>query len=317
MLHEIAVAFDTSISREEGVQKSTKKSEYFNLGGGVSLRVADHQGDAETFARHNHPNDNYGIVIKLSPHRFKDKDGVDYLEYVYYPDKMTDAERQKEIVDGLRGFVETGDFSKLPRPDRVNKSGKFKEGQVMFMSEDGSLDAAVRRAEKETERAPSDGQKEAGNYRKGHVRIDGFDISIEQARGSVRSGVDENGKKWSTKMHNTYGYIRGTKGADGDHVDVFLSDHLDDWNGMVFVVDQVKKDGSFDEHKVMYGFNDYDEAWKAYHSNYEKGWQGLGDMNGITLDGFKKWLDSGDRKGKEFSKFAYPRVVTEKKVKRF
>ena len=212
--------------------------------------------------------------------------------------------------DGAKAQRVLGDI------DRYFDEGIKPEGNVRFMTDGGeSLDEAVRRAEQEAETAPSDGQKEAGNYRKGHVRIDGFDISIEQARGSVRSGVDENGKKWSTKMNNTYGYIRGTKGADGDHVDVFLSDHLDNWNGMVFVVDQVKKDGSFDEHKVMYGFNDYDEARKAYFSNYGKGWQGFGDMNGITLDGFKKWLDSGDRKDKEFSKFAYPRVMTEKTLK--
>lgn len=184
------------------------------------------------------------------------------------------------------------------------------EGDVRF-----SIQDEIKRAEEETETNLSDAQKKAGNYKKGHVKIDGFDFTIEQPKGSVRSGVDESGKEWSTKMNNTYGYIRGTEGADGDHVDVFFSDHMDDWNGMVFVVDQVKKDGSFDEHKVMYGFNDYDEAWHAYHSNYEKGWKGLGDMNGITLEGFKKWLNSSDRQSKDFAEYAFSGIIREKELK--
>ena len=71
-------------------------------------------------------------------------------------------------------------------------------------------------------------------------------------------------------MHNTYGYIRGTESADGDHIDIFLSDNPTE--GKVFVVDQINKDGSFDEHKVMYGFSDMESAKRAYLSNYEEGW---------------------------------------------
>lgn len=86
LLHEINVAFDTTISKESAKRKSTRDSEYHNLGNGVTLRVSNHQGNANTFDQKNNPKDNYGIVIKLSPSRFKDKDSVDYLEYVYYPD---------------------------------------------------------------------------------------------------------------------------------------------------------------------------------------------------------------------------------------
>ena len=166
-----------------------------------------------------------------------------------------------------------------------------------------SIDTAVAEAEKETETEPTDGQKESGNYRKGHVKIDGFDISIEQPKGSVRSGVDADGKEWSQEMHNTYGYIRGTEGVDGDHIDVFLSDHLDDWNGNVYVVDQVNKDRSFDEHKVMYGFNSEQEARDAYLSNYEEGWTGLGNIMGVSREEFKKWVDSSHRKNKPFAEY--------------
>ena len=105
------------------------------------------------------------------------------------------------------------------------------------------------------------------------MRVGTFDISIEQPKGSVRSGVDANGKKWETTMQNTYGYIRGTEGVDGDHIDVFLSDDIDGWNGRkAFVVDQYNEDGTFDEHKVMLGFNEAADAETAYFANYDKDW---------------------------------------------
>ena len=166
-----------------------------------------------------------------------------------------------------------------------------------------SIDAAIVEAGKETNTEPTDAQKEAGNYKKGHVKIDGFDVSIEQPKGSVRSGVDADGKAWSQKMNNTYGYIRGTEGVDGDHIDVFFSDNLDGWNGTVYVVDQVEKGGIFDEHKVMYGFNSEAEARKAYLSNYEDGWDGLGAITAVSKDEFKKWIDSSHRKTKPFADY--------------
>lgn len=148
---------------------------------------------------------------------------------------------------------------------------------------------------------PSEAQKEAGNYKKGHIKINGFDVTIEQPAGSVRSGKDANGKEWSVTMNNTYGYIRGTKGVDGDHIDVFLGPDMN--SDMVYVVDQVNTDGSFDEHKVMIGFSSLEDARSAYLSNYEEGWQGLGNITGVALDEFKKWIDSSTRKTKSFSEY--------------
>ena len=148
---------------------------------------------------------------------------------------------------------------------------------------------------------PTEAQKEAGNYKKGHIKINGFDVTIEQPSGSVRSGKDASGKEWSQVMNNTYGYIRGTESLDGDHIDVFLGPDMN--SDMVYVVDQVNTDGSFDEHKVMMGFSSLEDARSAYLSNYEDGWQGLGNITGVTLDGFKKWIDSSTRKTKPFSEY--------------
>ena len=148
---------------------------------------------------------------------------------------------------------------------------------------------------------PTKAQKEAGNYRKGHVKLDGFDITIETPRGGVRRGVDADGKEWSTEMQHDYGYIRGTKGKDGDHIDVFLSESPEE--GAVFVVDQVKEDGSFDEHKVMYGFSDPEDAKAAYLSNYSDGWKGLGNITEVSKDDFKRWVESSTRKTKPFAEY--------------
>ncbi len=148
---------------------------------------------------------------------------------------------------------------------------------------------------------PTEAQKEAGNYKKGHIKINGFDVTIEQPAGSVRSGKDANGKEWSVTMNNTYGYIRGTESVDGDHIDVFLGPDMN--SDMVYVVDQVNTDGSFDEHKVMMGFPSLEDARSAYLSNYEDGWQGLGNITGVALDEFKKWIDSSKRKTKPFSEY--------------
>lgn len=159
----------------------------------------------------------------------------------------------------------------------------------------------INDAERETDINPTEAQKEAGNYKMGHVKVDGMDITIENPKGSVRSGKDANGNEWSVTMNNDYGYIRGTEGVDGDHIDVFLSD--DPTEGNVYVVDQVNPDGSFDEHKVMYGFNSADEARNAYLSNYEEGWQGLGTITKVSKDEFKKWIESSHRKTKPFAEY--------------
>ena len=167
-----------------------------------------------------------------------------------------------------------------------------------------SVQEQIQAAEAEVNTNPTEAQKEAGNYKKGHVQIGTFNVTIEQPKGSIRRGVDADGKKWETEMHNTYGYIRGTEGVDGDHIDVFLSDDIDGWDGhKVFVVDQRNADGSFDEHKVMLGFNDINDAEAAYMSNYEDGWQGLGAITGVSIEEFEKWITSSHRKTKAFAEY--------------
>ena len=159
----------------------------------------------------------------------------------------------------------------------------------------------------ETETEPTEAQKKAGNYKKGHLSFGGYDFTVETPKGVTRSGKDEQGKPWSVTMHDTYGYILGKIGVDGDHIDMFINDaaDLDTFNGNVVVIDQVNpKTGEFDEHKVMYGYPDEAAAITAYAKNYSPGWKGLGKVTSVPKVTFDKWLESSDRKTKPFRDYA-------------
>lgn len=163
------------------------------------------------------------------------------------------------------------------------------------------VNKAIEEAEKETETDLTPEQKESGDYKKGHVKIQDFDIAIENPKGSVRSGVDKDGKEWSQEMHNTYGYFEGTKGKDSDDVDCFIGPNP--LSEDVFVIDQLDKDGNFDEHKVMFGFDSSEEAREAYLSNYEEGWTGLGDITKVNVEDFRKWVQKDDVRSKPFTEY--------------
>lgn len=190
--------------------------------------------------------------------------------------------------------------------DAPKLSLKVYHGSGADFTEQTKFSLRLKSAIEETETNPSDAQKESGNYKKGHIKFGGYDYTIENPKGSTRSGKDADGKEWKVIMHDTYGYIRGKFGKDGDHLDMFINDKadLDNWNGDVFVIDQVNPDGSFDEHKVMYGYDSMDDAEKAYLANYSKGWQGLGNITGVSKDEFDKWLDTSNRKLKPFADYA-------------
>ena len=156
---------------------------------------------------------------------------------------------------------------------------------------------------------PTEGQIEAGNYKKGHVKVQGMDITIENPKGSTRSGTDAQGNEWSTDMQDHYGYFKRSEGKDGDQVDVFIGPEAE--TGKAFIVDQVDPEtGKFDEHKVMLGYPDEQAAREGYARNYDDGWQGLGAITEIPVDELKKWVKEG-RKGKPYGKIPTPAVSTQ------
>lgn len=138
---------------------------------------------------------------------------------------------------------------------------------------------------------PTERQAAAGNYKVGRVRLHGMEISIENPSGSTRRGRDPDGSEWESTLAWHYGYIRGTRGNDGDQVDVFIGPNPE--SRTVFVVDQLNPDGTFDEAKALIGFDSEQEAREGYLANYPPGWQGLGAITALPMAAFKAWVRSG------------------------
>lgn len=180
------------------------------------------------------------------------------------------------------------------------------ENQLNKLCEELSKEEIDQRAN-EADQNASQAQKEAGNYRKGHIRVRGFDISIENPAGSKRYyGKD---KKKFNVMKNHYGYFTKTKGKDGDHVDVFIGPDIENFD-KVYVVDQ-KINGSFDESKVMLGFKTKKEAKAAYFANYDGNWHGFMHITGVSLTTFKKWLYRGRKQRQPFADYV---MIQKKKL---
>lgn len=251
-------------------------------------------GDTELESLGKDRNDLYEDTPEEAALRARISVGEEWEEQGPAPDKP--IYKRKLYVDGKHEVIQT---------DAPDKNGSYTGSQLTFDGRNfGDLkeiadyiDGGMQAQQAE----PTEAQKAAGNYKMEHRRVDGYNISIENAKGSVRRGTGSDGKPWETTMQNDYGYIRGTEGVDGDHIDVFLSDTPEE--GDVFVVDQVNEDGSFDEHKVMYGFPTEQAARDAYLSNYEPGWTGLGAITHVSKDEFKKWIQSSRRKTKPFAEY--------------
>ena len=212
-----------------------------------------------------------------------------------------EASSESEIGEGSdsgrKGRQETGSLER----------GEGSTVRGSHLPQEASFGERLKSAIAETETEPTEAQKKAGNYKKGHLSFGGYDYTVETPKGVTRSGKDEQGKPWSVTMHDTYGYILGKIGVDGDHIDMFINDaaDLDTFDGNVYVVDQVNPEtGEFDEHKVMYGYPSEEAATEAYLANYSKGWKGLGKVTSVPKATFDKWLESSDRKTKPFADYA-------------
>lgn len=226
---------------------------------------------------------------------------------------VDEGNHQGEEISGREASSqsETGEGTDSGRTGRQETSSLERgEGSVVrgaHLPQEASFGERLKNAIAETEPNPSEAQKKAGNYKKGHLSFGGYDFTVETPKGTTRSGKDEQGKPWSVTMHDTYGYILGKIGVDGDHIDMFINDaaDLDSFDGNVYVVDQVNPEtGEFDEHKVMYGYPSEEAATEAYLANYSKDWKGLGKVTAVPKASFYKWLESSDRKTKPFADYA-------------
>ena len=226
--------FKSALYNPDLYGQNQKKTRPYNW---VLINTKDEKGNNRTVLLEVNPNkDNVEIVHW----HFIDERGLKKIR------KQVDREdgqllilpSDKEEVGALSDPTVNLSAANIANPSETSKGNA------------GKFSLRLQDAINETDTDPTEAQKKSGNYKKGHVKFGGYDYTIENPKGSYRSGVDENGKEWKQKMNDTYGYIRGKFGKDGDHLDMFINDKadLDSWNGDVFVVDQVNQDGTFDEH---------------------------------------------------------------------
>lgn len=151
----------------------------------------------------------------------------------------------------------------------------------------------LAKAEAAAQPEPSQAQIDAGNYQKGHLSFHGLPVTIETPAGAERKGVRPDGTPWSVTLNHPYGYVKGTRGADGDHVDVYIGPHPNSQD--VFVVDQIDPaTGKFDEHKAVLGVANDAEAKAVYDAGFSDG-SGPSRRAAVTpmsMGEFKDWLDS-------------------------
>lgn len=142
----------------------------------------------------------------------------------------------------------------------------------------------------QVEIAFADELEKIGFKLQGHLSVQGLPIAVENHKGSVRKGVDKDGKSWRTEMKHPYGYIQGTKGADGEEVDAYVGPNKK--APTAFVVHQRKEDGKgFDEDKVMLGFGTQAAAEKAFLVHYDSP-KFLGPVSAVPMERLKELVEA-------------------------
>ena len=259
-----------------------------------------------------------GMEVIISNH-FMSKNAVDKKmqegKMLYIKGASTSNSSDSHLAEHQNGVP---DLLPTQEVDALNSVGKDTNNSDNLQEKSKKFSEKLQNAIAETETEPTEAQKKAGNYKKGHLTFGGYNFTVETPKGTTRSGKYEQGKPWSVTMHDTYGYILGKIGVDGDHIDMFINDaaDLDTFDGNVYVVDQVNPEtGKFDEHKVMYGYSSEEAATEAYLANYSKDWKGLGKVTSVPKSTFDKWLESSNRKTKPFAEYAMIQQEEEKKAK--
>jgi GGDEF domain-containing protein len=237
------------------------------------------------------------LVVELRPH----KDGDFYSVVSAYKSRKVEGDLLWGAAQSLPSGP--GGQSALSETENLRETGETRPSAKQTADESiaqpQNIDQAANEAATSSTNdtlAPTDEQKAAGNYKKGHFSWNGFNITIENPKDSTRSGTDDNGNAWSNTMQAHYGYLKRTEGADGEHVDVFFGQN--EVSEKVYVIDQRRDKGNrgpFDEHKIMIGFKNKMDAINAYKGSYQKGW-GVGNVSTLTTDELKSWLAEGDLK---------------------
>lgn len=338
LINRIAQA-ENELSTEEEYYEAQKDREINERQAEIEAFDSFIQDKAVSLPSESELNNIYGMEYdQIMFEQERENQYKDYVKSILpelseYDDRRTEAENaggggldsdtaRRGVVEGSSQGEEAGrrEVSDKSSPETTSNqvserrpetgSVESSEGTVdrtSHLPQEASFGERLKNAIAETETEPTEAQKKAGNYKKGHLKFGGYDFTVETPKGVTRSGKDESGKPWSVTMHDTYGYVLGKIGVDGDHIDMFINDaaDLDTFDGNVFVIDQVNpQTGEFDEHKVMYGYPSEEDAKNAYLQNYSPGWKGLGEVTSVPKATFDKWLQSSDRKTKPFANYA-------------
>lgn len=153
----------------------------------------------------------------------------------------------------------------------------------------------IEQAAQAVDTRPTPAQIDAGNFQKGHFRLEGLDVSIENPLGTTRQGTGPNGPWESPPLQGHYGYIKKTEGADGEHLDVYIAPGPP--RRRVYIVDQIDPlTGLFNEHKAMLNYPNQAVAVSAYQNVFSdgSGASRIGAVTEMPMDKFKDWIKNGD-----------------------
>lgn len=217
---------------------------------------------------------------------------------------MTPAQRRREFQEAMANGKDNAPAPATSESD-VGTSDQAMQGLTDLFGEeqnkpDGSRDAPIAATTRQDvldaqPAEPTPAQAAAENYKHAHVELEHLgltgrhSVSIETGVGGVRKSKEGAEPAWQVTMQVAYGRIKGTKGADGEPLDIFIgpvptSPH-------VFIIDQHHNEGGFDEHKIMAGFPGPDAALRAYGDSYDdKGGNRIGHVAALTPEQFRDWL---------------------------
>jgi hypothetical protein len=202
---------------------------------------------------------------------------------------------KKSVSEEIKKKLES--YKQVKNEKNTCESGEFAENlqKSDLYSENKQVSVKLQGSKNVTKSLTYSGYK-----LQGRIKLYDMNISIENKKGTYRSGVDSDGHKWKTLMHYDYGYIRGTVGTDSDHVDCYIGP--DKNSKKVYVIHQNNPiTHKYDEDKCMLCFESAEAAKKAYMKQYDRpGF--FGSMETLTIEQFKTFVFSkqGSRIHKSF-----------------
>lgn len=233
--------------------------------------------------------------IKINANRLYTFDVEIYQGGIFIQNLTTNGINVQDIVNFINEYIQGVDskleyynYSNADEYDaRISRMQMRKNPEESIQLADVIAQTAATSQINEGEN-PTQQQLEANDYKTAKLTIAGMNIAIENPVGSTRKGVDAQGVEWQTQMTAHYGYFDGTLGADGDELDVFIAVNTPhDYDGKVFIMNQLDQKGNFDEHKVMLGVASDHEAAALYRAHYDEQFNGIGQIIEMTIEQFK------------------------------